>query len=507
MLRVRDRFLTKVTLPGVALEAELSQPEDLISRKINYVPFVTGLGMVGFLVIGAVFLIYLAYRSSRPLIDLAERIHGDDDSIVSGRNLVAYLKSWFDDTRGKTLELEDLLSEQRTKLKTHFLSGLLNNTVPNPSEVPSLIKYSGIEFLHPSFFTILIQLQGNENVLRREWERNFPITLLSFQRRVYEIHGPQAFIIQTGLNEICVLVNEAELRIPETQDHLVDAATKWVSLEVQSSYVIGVSRVHRGWQEIHRCLKESRAALVYDWPNNENSVNFCRENSRPEEEEFFFPQQIENGILEAIRTGQVRDLQKSLEHINRENTELRKLRHYAQGILVSRFQGLLLRASSRLRMLNDDLSGRIDALIASPPQDLGSFLKESEACLVALSKCFEQVLSRKEKEDADAIRLYLERSFNDNQLSLISTSENLGFSISYINRLVKKYYGKTFRIYMEDLRMEFVRNLILTTDVPIHVLIQRGGYNSMNTFCKAFKRKYGYNAAILRESAAPEHQE
>ncbi len=499
MVRGQGKFLTKKTLPGYGLEVELAQPADLISRKISFVPFFTVLGMAFFLTLETAFLVFLAYRSSRPLIDLFERIHGDPPR--ADRDVIGALSAWFDEIRGQAVQMEDLLEEQRTKLKTGFISGLLNGTIPNPSQVPTLMKHSGIDFPQPLFFTILLQLKEDENALIQEWEHAYPVTMLSLQRRVFDIHGPRVHVLQTALNEICILSNSDESGADALRDRLAAAAADWLSREVQCTYTIGISRAHRGWQEVHRCLKESRSALVYDWPRNENLVNLYHDESNSPDEEAYFPQQQENGILEAIRTGQIGDLQKALEHINRENIERRKLTHYAQTILVSRYQELLLKASQKNKVQDSSLRDAIGQLVEAPHQDVGRFIAETEACLVRLAEAFGKDRSRKEEEDADRISDHLKRNFGDNQLSLLSTSDALGYSVPYINRLVKKYYGKTFRNYMEDLRMDLVRDLIVSTDTPIHQLIRQGGYNSMNTFCKAFKRKYGYNAASLREEA------
>jgi AraC-like DNA-binding protein len=195
-------------------------------------------------------------------------------------------------------------------------------------------------------------------------------------------------------------------------------------------------------------------------------VNLYHDESSVPDEEVYFPQQLENGILEAIRTGQIGDLQKALEHINRENIERRKLTHYAQTILVSRYQELLLKASQKNKVQDSALRDSIGQLVEAPHQDVGRFIAETEACLVRLAEAFGKDRSRKDEEDADRISDHLKRNFGDNQLSLLSTSDALGYSVPYINRLVKKYYGKTFRNYMEDLRMDLVRDLIVSTDTP-----------------------------------------
>ncbi|MDC7240493.1 MAG: helix-turn-helix domain-containing protein [Spirochaetales bacterium] len=478
----------------------LSQPVDTVTRNIRYIPMLILIMILTIMAVSLIFLLFLAYRSSRPILVLLEKIRQEKELPDTGKDAFSSLDFFVDQLKGRNNQLEELISEQRTKLKTNFLTSLIYDTIPNPSQIPTLARHAGLKVSRDPFVTVLVQLKGSVTHLSNEWEESFPISLISLQNRIYSAFGSHVHVVQLSLDEICILANLKKNIRERERNLLLNILTNWVETEMQETYVLGVSQFHYNLESAARSFREARAALVYNWPGNDNMVNlYLKDSDSDRDDEVYFPREMDHVILNALRTGQSNEVKECLLRLRRENLELRKLEPFAQNILISRYKEILSSTRSTMEIENSRLAEKLNTLIREPEEHLSLFLSRTEECLLELCDYFYSDQTARELRIAEKIREYLESNFQNNQISLSLTAESLGLSSQYLTRLIKKYYGKTFRNYMEDLRMEYVRKLIIESSEPIHLLIEKCGYNSMNTFCKAFKRKYGYKASSLRE--------
>lgn len=76
------------------------------------------------------------------------------------------------------------------------------------------------------------------------------------------------------------------------------------------------------------------------------------------------------------------------------------------------------------------------------------------------------------------------------------------FNTAYLRRLFKERVGVSIMQYLKELRLEYAKNLLLTTKLKISEICDRSGYGSMPTFISDFKQKYRYAPLSFREKFA-----
>ena len=76
------------------------------------------------------------------------------------------------------------------------------------------------------------------------------------------------------------------------------------------------------------------------------------------------------------------------------------------------------------------------------------------------------------------------------------------FNTAYLRRLFKERVGVSIMQYLKELRLEYAKNLLLTTDLKISEVCDRSGYRSMPTFISDFKQKNNYAPLAYREKFA-----
>lgn len=111
-------------------------------------------------------------------------------------------------------------------------------------------------------------------------------------------------------------------------------------------------------------------------------------------------------------------------------------------------------------------------------------------------------MSRQEAQPKrETVLDYIRAHFTDPNLSLTELAEAFHYSEGYIYQIIKKQTGLSYADYVNGLRMERASNLLLESDLATVDVAQQSGFHTLNTFYKAFKKKYGMAPKAYREQA------
>ncbi|MDY5015580.1 MAG: AraC family transcriptional regulator, partial [Eubacteriales bacterium] len=102
------------------------------------------------------------------------------------------------------------------------------------------------------------------------------------------------------------------------------------------------------------------------------------------------------------------------------------------------------------------------------------------------------------------ITVFLEQEYANQALSLSLLSERFDLSEAYLSHLFKEQTGENFSACLERIRMNRAHTLLSTTDLPVDVIAERIGYNSGDTFRRAFRRFHGITPGAYRNSTRQE---
>ena len=74
-------------------------------------------------------------------------------------------------------------------------------------------------------------------------------------------------------------------------------------------------------------------------------------------------------------------------------------------------------------------------------------------------------------------------------ISIESVAEKLFLSTNYLGWAFKKALNVTFREYLNEVRLKYARNLLLSTDLQLKEVAAYSGFNSVEYFSAVFKKK------------------
>lgn len=94
---------------------------------------------------------------------------------------------------------------------------------------------------------------------------------------------------------------------------------------------------------------------------------------------------------------------------------------------------------------------------------------------------------------------YLETCFRDPDLSQVKVADTFRISTYTLSRLFKNQVGIGFAEYVNSRRLEYAKDLLLTTSLSIREISQQSGYASESYFGRIFKATYGTSPSAFRE--------
>ena len=110
----------------------------------------------------------------------------------------------------------------------------------------------------------------------------------------------------------------------------------------------------------------------------------------------------------------------------------------------------------------------------------------------------QSMLGRDKKTVAEAIVQYLETNYKS-AISAQELSDVFGFVPAYINRIFKTFYDCTPMEYVQCLRIERAKDLLMRTKRPIKEIAAEVGYPDSLYFSKVFKRAVGVNPSLYQK--------
>jgi two-component system response regulator YesN len=177
------------------------------------------------------------------------------------------------------------------------------------------------------------------------------------------------------------------------------------------------------------------------------------------------------------------DLYQLIEKNSRDFAEL-KVRVYNLLVILS-------------RRMNRDMVSK-DSLVFHYQLDL--LIKEEEVksyLFDQLQEMLDQVANyynNANKVWKQQIILYLSQNFRE-ETTLEELASLVGFSTSYLSRIFKNEFGMNFCTYVNHLRVEEAKKLLLKGPLSIKEIAYSLGFSDANYFARVFKKETGVNAS------------
>jgi two-component system, response regulator YesN len=465
---------------------------------------------------------YLGWRYIRivPYALISERIDSmrSKTLVIAGSILLAGLalsyfgsRSLFSGINKKLSRLGNLESEQRESLQTmrsEYLRGLLNGYTQTDSERANamFIRY-GIN-LNPArpFRILLITLDDYRSLIDQyttDDRKLLRYGILNIAQELLTLAGLSAAGADLGEDRVVVFIQSGD-NAQEDQDVcgyysklIQDTVTQYLKLSV----TISASMEGAGIQSAHELYQQAAEASynrVFTGPGSYiNAETIELNKAKPYE----YPLQKEKQLIDELMLGRITEVKRLFNEIIGDTAQYS---YISYQFAVSHLTFALQNA---LRTIRQHSPATGELAIPSLPLYMNTqleTLEELTARYMALFDVLETHMEerRKSRQDdlAGRIKRIIDERFADQNLSLEMLADELGMSATYIGRVFKQHTFQTILGYIQEVRMNKVRTLLIQTDDSIGDIAEKAGFSNNPYFFKAFKKHNGVTPAEYRKN-------
>ena len=130
--------------------------------------------------------------------------------------------------------------------------------------------------------------------------------------------------------------------------------------------------------------------------------------------------------------------------------------------------------------------------------------------LIAFCESAKSLITSSQRRESevlcDRVVEIIDQRFSDEELSLVSVSNELAVSPNYLSALIKKTKKKNFVTLLTERRMKAAYDMLVCSGLRILEISERCGYSDQHYFSYCFKKFYGDSPVKIRNTHRGEAQ-
>lgn len=392
---------------------------------------------------------------------------------------------------------KDVLEEveqNKFSLKKTFFDDLLKAEFSTEAQLRGEAKKAGVDIDNQFYQTAYIQLfAGNDFAMVDEQTMN-EIRVLShlMKNHLRETCGPNVWFHKKNYNsEIAVFAID---NMEEDVFDIIWQTKEWVMEECRVEIISGIGGTCNNLLLIWRSMEEARIAL--ENCTRENPV-ISYKAELVKSDEYYFPGIAEDKLGESIRSGQWQETKDILALLEMENCVKRKLRRTQFIKLNQKFMDILGGAWNKEEFQEKAIW--INELMMQPEIPEQEYFQRLRQLYRRL--CNENVEKKQEqkRQVVEEIKEYIRAHYCESDMGLAKVGREFRVSENYLSFLFKEQSGENFGDFMETLRIEKACELLQDKTITVNEVAEEVGYNSVQSFRRAFKRVKGVSPKEQRE--------
>ncbi|NOU66620.1 helix-turn-helix domain-containing protein [Paenibacillus sp. LMG 31461] len=186
-----------------------------------------------------------------------------------------------------------------------------------------------------------------------------------------------------------------------------------------------------------------------------------------------------------------------LQLVSRVLGRMRKSNESSQNVLLFA-ESIVFHIQKTLQQRNIDYTFLRQTLTELPNCHTYEQLEAVLSPLIKRSALLVREIKAKRDHIIEFVYEYLENNY-DKDITLDGLAEKLSISRSYLSTYFKEKTGNNFVDYVNSVRIDKAKKLLLTPDIRIQDAAQLVGYQNINSFNRMFKKSTGFTPSEYRK--------
>lgn len=378
------------------------------------------------------------------------------------------------------------LIQYRDKARESIIQEILCNTASY-----QFLDYHDM-MLESTVYQVVLYTNYNQDSFQTTWD------FAEILRLANKNHNSLDYIKIEHQNVIILKGNYARKRFQELLDHYISHPQKGSPLDslflTYGQPVYSVEQIHTSYETAQLLMKRR---FFCHFNQHVLGYNDIPETTPSRKEglssETVYAQKIIDYIQSVNRhmlSNVMNDLSEELYH---SDQDISVQKHYLADILIQ-VKSVIKRTYENL-----DIPLPTNAAIISTLEDKCYLYEILDFFTLQFDICMNAIGSPTRDSVIDGILLYIQHNYQEN-LKLGSIAELFGYNSSYLGKVFTKATGKNFNAYVDEIRIEHSKKLLLEQNPKVYEIAQRVGYTNVDYFHKKFKKYVGVSPAEYRKS-------
>lgn len=390
--------------------------------------------------------------------------------------------------------LEDI-EKEKPLLRYAFLYKLVRGEFSSERELSMLAAKVGCNVDAKKYRVLALRLFGNNDFYDADSQTLEEVQIIFYylqsKLRAY-IKDEVWFYEIDYLTHIVILpCYETELKPNEIITYVHEEITK----EYKVNPLWGISNSCFHVLELWRACEEAKSALEFTC---ESKKLVYYNDIMAEQTGFYYPELYEERLISSVRSGNVLHIKTLLELSQKENFEIRNLTRSKFLKLNGRFINTIIKIEKSEAVINrtEELNSFAIHFEELPIDNYYDLLFQT---FELISDDVQKYKIGKRSKLTEKLKSYVDKNYFDSNLGLSMMSVEFNISEGYVSTLFKEQVGINFADYVEKLRIEQACLLLNQNKMTIVQIAEQVGYNSIQSFRRAFKKVKGVSPSKLRD--------
>lgn len=466
-------------------------PENEVYKELNFLKiFIFSLLIIA-VVIGETFSLFLSIRAGRPINDIFRRLDQKENSPRNSEKLGELVS---DIIKSNQRYIEDL-EKDKPLLQKAFFHDLIKSEFVNAAEIKYMAEKAGLSITSQNYTIVALKVFANNDFYEvdKQTIEDVRILMQVVTSRLEEFSKSQIWFYKKDyLTTLAVFLGNQST---EEINALVEQVFYWVTNSYSVETRWGISSNSNDLLNVWKVCEEAITALENCGTNN----HIVQYHSRLDNiKECYFPDMAKESLKNCIQYGDVSRMYNVLNIIQVENFEKRNLSRKRFLKLNSQIVSMLSEFCDSIPEVQDQIIV-LNQIVIDYEEGMQEkyFTQLNTICEFLCQESTKKIHLQRSKLVKN-IRNYINENYMDSNLGLAKISSVFGISEGYISTIFKEQDGINFADYVEQLRIEKACQLLTENLYKIADISDMVGYNSVQSFRRAFKRVLGINPTEYR---------
>lgn len=485
----RDLVMHLAGSDSLGLSYLLILPEQQAMQRLNALLIQMVLLLFAAVVLGTAVSLYFSVRRGRPVNEIARALQTADGAVNTDLNLISGAVSRLVQDNAYLLQEQ---AADRPALRTAFYHNLLKSNFVSRPEMEYMANRAGIELTEKTYCAAVLRLFPgiDADAIDGQTVEDARVLQQAISAYVNELWVRPVHNYKRNTLETLYIF---EIENQEKLLAVLHRVTAWLHEQYHVEAHWGVGTPCDDLMQFWKSAEEASAAQRDADGGTPVQVYSARLSAR---DGYYFPYAVEERLTQSLRTGDGQAIEDVLSLLQTENFVRRSLsRSQMQRLnrriveILSAQTGAVVEESADLMALNElafDYKGDCEAY----------FEALNTLCQALCGEATRQKNARR-SENVKAIEEYIRKNYRNPSLGLAMVSAEFNLSEGYLSAIFKKETGTNFAEYLEQLRVK-AACVLLEDGCKVSDLPERVGYNSIQSFRRAFKRVMGVSPSEYR---------